>query len=155
MLPRTQSVVSDGCHIAYQVLGEGPDLLFVPGLVSHLDLQWSDPWFAGALQRLPAFSRLIIFDQRGVGLSDPAPGVPRLEQRVDDMRAVLDAVGSERATLLGHCNGGPASLLFTATFPERVSALAVCSSFAKGRPDPEHPGALSEATIELAREATL
>jgi class 3 adenylate cyclase len=153
VLPRTQFVEWDGCSIAYQVFGEGPDLLFAPGLVSHLDLQWSDPWFARALLRLASFSRLIIFDQRGIGLSDPAGGVPRLQHRVDDMRAVLDAVGSERAAIVGHCNGGPASLLFAATHPERVSSLVVCSSFAKGQPDDSHPGALSAETYELARDA--
>jgi class 3 adenylate cyclase len=153
VLPQTQFVESDGHFIAYQVIGDGPDVLFVPGLVSHLDLQWSDPWFASALRRLASFSRLIIFDHRGIGLSDPAKGVPRLQQRVDDMRAVLDAVGSSHAALLGHCNGGPASLLFSVTHPERVSSLVICSSFAKGRPDAAHPGALSAQTLERARDA--
>jgi class 3 adenylate cyclase len=153
VLPKTQVVDSDGSGIAYQVIGDGPDLLFVPGFLSHLDLQWSDPWFGRALHRLASFSRLIIFDQRGVGLSDPAPGVPGLEQRVDDIRAVLDAVGSERAALLGHCNGGPASLLFAATHPDRVSSLVICSSFAKGQPDSEHPGALSPEAYERAMQA--
>ena len=128
LLPPTRHVDSDGCSIAYQVLGEGPDVLFVPGLVSHLDLHWSDPWFADALRRLASFSRLIIFDHRGVGLSDPSPGVTRLEQRVGDMRAVLDAVESDQATLLGHCNGGPASLLFAATYPDRVRSMAMAGS---------------------------
>lgn len=153
MLPRTQVVESAGCCIAYQVIGDGPDLLFVPGLVSHLDLQWSDPSFAAALRRLASFSRLIIFDHRGVGLSDPVPGIPRLQERVDDMTAVLDAVGSERATLLGHCNGGPASVLFATTYPARVTSLVLCASFAKGRPDAAHPGALPSDAFERAREA--
>jgi class 3 adenylate cyclase/pimeloyl-ACP methyl ester carboxylesterase len=152
VLPRTQVVESAGHCIAYQVIGDGPDLLFVPGLVSHLDLQWSDPSFASALRRLASFSRLIIFDHRGVGLSDPVPGVPRLEERVDDMTAVMDAVGSESAALLGHCNGGPASVLFAATHPMRVSSMVLCASFAKGRPDAEHPGALPSGAIERAKE---
>jgi class 3 adenylate cyclase/pimeloyl-ACP methyl ester carboxylesterase len=152
VLPRTQVVESAGCSIAYQVIGDGPDLLFVPGLVSHLDLQWSDPWFAGALRRLASFSRLIIFDHRGVGLSDPVLGIPRLQERVDDMRAVLDAVGSERATLLGHCNGGPASVVFAATYPKRVSSMVLCASFAKGRPDAAHPGALPSEALARAKD---
>lgn len=152
MLPRTQVVESGGCSIAYQVVGHGPDLLFVPGLVSHLDLQWSDPVFADALRRLSSFSRLIIFDHRGVGLSDRLPGVPRLQERVDDMAAVLDAVGSERAAVLGHCNGGPPSVLFAAAYPSRVSSMVLCATFAKGRPDAEHSGALPPQAFARASD---
>jgi class 3 adenylate cyclase/pimeloyl-ACP methyl ester carboxylesterase len=153
VLPRTQVVESAGCSIAYQVMGDGPDLLFVPGLVTHLDLQWSDPVFADALRRLASFSRLIIFDHRGVGLSDRLPGVPRLQERVDDMAAVLDAAGSECAALLGHCNGGPPSVLFAAAHPSRVSSMVLCATFAKGRPDAGHPGALPPETLARAMDA--
>jgi class 3 adenylate cyclase len=153
VLPRTHLIESAGCSIAYQVIGDGPDLLFVPGLVTHLDLQWSDPAFADALRRLASFSRLIIFDHRGVGLSDRVPGVPRLQERVDDMTAVLDAVGSKRAALLGHCNGGPASVLFAAEQPSRVSSIVLCATFAKGRPDAGHPGALPPQALTRAMDA--
>lgn len=154
MQPQTHYTQSGDCSIAYQVIGDGPmDLVFVPGVVSHLDLQWTDPGFSHALRRLASFSRLIIFDNRGAGLSDRPLSVPRLEQRVDDMRAVMQAASVTRAAVIGHCNGGPTSLLFTAMHPERVSALVVCSSFAKGAPDDEHPGALSEEDYERALRA--
>ena len=119
---------ADGVHIAYQVVGEGPvDMVFVMGWVTNIEVMWDDPGFARFLDRLATFSRLILFDKRGVGLSDRVPEerLPDLETRMDDVRAVMDAVGSERAVIFGVSEGGPMSMLFAATYPERAIALAL------------------------------
>jgi pimeloyl-ACP methyl ester carboxylesterase len=130
--PKTSYARNGDVNIAYQVVGEGPfDLVFVPGFISHLDLWWSFPETAAFLRRLASFSRLILFDKRGTGLSDPVPGVPTLEERMEDLHAVLDAVGSERAALLGVSEGGPMSILFAATYPERTTAMVIYGSTAK------------------------
>ncbi len=124
--PKTSYAQNGDVHIAYQVLGEGPiDLVVVPGAFSHLDLGWTLPELAAFYERLASFSRLILFDKRGTGLSDPVPGPPTLEQRMEDLHAVLDAVGSERAALFGLSEGGPMSILFAATYPERTTAMAL------------------------------
>ena len=138
--PKTQYAKSGDLHIAYQVMGTGPlDLVFVPGFVSHLEYQWEHPESARFLERLSSFSRLIRFDKRGTGLSDRVGGIPTLEQRMDDVRAVMDAVGSERAALFGISEGGPMSLLFAATYPERTSALVLYGSYARRAWAPDHP----------------
>ncbi len=130
--PQTRYAKSGNVSIAYQVVGDGPlDLIFVMGWVSNLDYFWEEPRFAQFLRRLASFSRLILFDKRGTGLSDRAVGMPTLEQRMDDVRAVLDAVGSERAALLGISEGGAMSVLFAATYPERTSALVLLGCFAR------------------------
>jgi class 3 adenylate cyclase len=124
--------------IAYQVVGDrGPDLIIVPGFVSHLDLQWTDPGFSRFLERLAQFTRLILYDKPGTGLSDPIPHVPTLEERIADIRVVLDAVGSDRTALLGFSEGGPVCTLFAATWPERTSALLLYGTYACGRPSEE------------------
>ena len=126
--PETKYAKSGEYHIAYQVVGDGPvDLVYVPGWVSHLDLYWEEPSIAHFLRRLASFSRLIVFDKRGIGLSDPVPAsaMPTLEERMDDVRAVLDAAGSERAAVLAQGYGGPIAMLFAATHPERVAALVL------------------------------
>ena len=116
--------------IAYRVFGDGPvDLLMVPGLISHLDLQWTLPEIAAMYRRLGSFSRFITFDKPGTGVSDPIPHVATLEERMEDVHAVLDAAGSERAALFGISEGGPMSLLFAATYPERVSTLALYGTY--------------------------
>lgn len=127
------TAVSDGApEIAYQVVGEGPfDLVLVPGFVSHLDLQWTDPGFARFLRRLASFSRLIVFDKRGCGMSDPATTMPSPQERLDDLRAVMDAAGSRRAALFGTSEGGGACLLFAAAHPERTTALVTFGAFAR------------------------
>src|SRR5919206_2677324 len=110
MTPETRYARSGDVHIAYQVVGEGPlDLVFAPGWVTHVELSWDDPLEAAWRRRLASFARLIVFDKRGTGLSDrvPVDEVPILEERMDDVRAVMDAVGSERAALLGVSEGGP------------------------------------------------
>ena len=129
--PETRYARSGETRIAYQIVGNGPlDLVFVPGFISNLDLMWETA-YAHFFTRLAAFSRLILFDKRGTGLSDRMAGIANLEERIDDVRAVMDAVGSERAALFGVSEGGPMSLLFAATYPERVRALALYGSYAR------------------------
>jgi pimeloyl-ACP methyl ester carboxylesterase len=138
MSPETRYAKSGEINIAYQVVGNGPlDLVFVPGFISHLDLQWADPRIARFLEKLASFSRLILFDRRGTGLSDPVAAPAPLEDRVDDVRAVMDAAGSECAALFGLSEGGAMSVLFAATYPERTRALILCGTFATGTLDPD------------------
>ncbi|HYJ45324.1 MAG TPA: adenylate/guanylate cyclase domain-containing protein, partial [Pyrinomonadaceae bacterium] len=121
-------------NIAYQVVGDAPlDLVFVMGWVSHLEYFWREPHFARFLLRLASFSRLILFDKRGTGLSDRVPinELPTLEQRMDDVRAVMDAVGSDRAALCGVSEGGPMCSLFAATYPEKTLALVMIGTYSK------------------------
>jgi class 3 adenylate cyclase len=142
--PRTHYARSGELNIAYQVVGDGPfDLVYVPGWVSNLDLMWDEPSYAGLLERLASFSRLILFDKRGTGLSDPVPfeQLPTLEQRMDDVRAVMDASGSDRAALLGHSEGGNMCILFSATYPHRASALALVGCYAKRARSEDYPWA--------------
>ncbi len=140
--PRTQYTLSGDTSIAYQVLGDGPiDLVFVMGWVSHLDWFWEEPSFAQFLARLASFSRLILFDKRGTGLSDRVTELPSLEQRMDDVRAVMEAVGSTRAALLGISEGGPMCTLFAATYPDKTLALVMIGSYARRIWAPEYPWA--------------
>jgi pimeloyl-ACP methyl ester carboxylesterase len=145
MQPETQYARSGDVNIAYQTVGEGPrGLVYVPGWVSNVELMWEEPAFARFLERLASFSRLILFDKRGTGLSDRVSNdeLPTLEQRMDDVRAVLEAVGSERAALFGHSEGGNMCALFAATYPERTTALITLGCFAKRRdPDDDYPWA--------------
>ena len=134
MTPETRYARSGDVHIAYQVIGDGPvDLVFVPGWITHVELAWDDPLEAAFFRRLASFARLIFFDKRGTGLSDrvPVDQLPILEERMDDVRAVMDAVGSERAALMGVSEGGAMSALFAATYPERTAALILYGSFAR------------------------
>jgi class 3 adenylate cyclase/alpha-beta hydrolase superfamily lysophospholipase len=124
----TRYAMSGDVHIAYQVVGDGPfDLVFVPGFVTHMDLQWKLPGFESFLLGLGSFSRLIRFDKRGTGMSDPVARAPSLETRMDDVRAVMDAVGSRRAAFYGLSEGAAMSILFAATYPERTAALVLRS----------------------------
>jgi pimeloyl-ACP methyl ester carboxylesterase len=123
---------SGALNIAYQVTGGGPrDLVLIPGFVSHLELDWAEPRHAHFLERLGSFARLIRFDKRGTGLSDRPGGLPDFETRMDDVRAVMDAVGSERAVLFGYSEGGPMAILFAATYPERTAALVLYGTYAR------------------------
>jgi pimeloyl-ACP methyl ester carboxylesterase/class 3 adenylate cyclase len=156
MPPQTHYARSGDVNIAYQVVGDGPlDLVFVPGFISHLDLQWADPRIARFLEKLASFSRLILFDKRGTGLSDPVAAPAPLEERMDDVRAVMDAASSERAALFGLSEGGPMSVLFAATYPERTRALVLCGTFPTGIPDPDDnpSGQRWVDTIQSARAA--
>ena len=140
--PETMYARSGDVNIAYQVIGDAPlDLVFVMGWVSHLEYFWQEPTFARFLLRLASFSRLILFDKRGTGLSDHVPinQLPTLEQRMDDVRAVMDAVGSERAALCGVSEGGPMCSLFAATYPEKTLALVMIGTYAKRIRDAEYP----------------
>ncbi|MGH9160344.1 MAG: alpha/beta fold hydrolase, partial [Vicinamibacteraceae bacterium] len=140
---------SGDVNVAYQVLGSGPlDLVFVMGWVSHLEYYWREPSFARFLQRLAGCSRLILFDKRGTGLSDPVMHMPTLEQRMDDVRAVMDAVGSERAVLLGVSEGGPLCSLFAATYPNRTEALVMIGTYARRLRAPDYPWAPTDEQRE-------
>jgi pimeloyl-ACP methyl ester carboxylesterase len=124
--PETRYARSGELRIAYQVVGSGSlDLVFVPGFVSNLDLWWEEPTWSKFFSRLAAFSRLILFDKRGTGLSDRMANIANLEDRMDDVRAVMDAAHCERAALFGISEGGSMSLLFAATYPERTRALVL------------------------------
>jgi len=140
MPPTTRYAKSDDVHIAYQVLGDGPtDLLFVPGFVSNVEATWQSPESSAFFERLASFCRLILFDKRGTGMSDRGSQIFTLEQRMHDVQAVLDEVGSKRAAVFGVSEGGPMSLLFAATYPERTSALVVYGSYAKRSWAPDYP----------------
>src|SRR6476646_4251617 len=147
--PRTRYALSGDAHIAYQVFGEGDlDLVFVPGFVSNIEHYWEMPQVPDVLERLGSFARVVIFDKRGTGLSDPVAGPPPLEQRMDDMQAVMDAVGLERASLFGISEGGPASVLFAATYPERTSSLVLYGSTPRFRTDSDISWGATDEEIE-------
>jgi pimeloyl-ACP methyl ester carboxylesterase len=134
MVPEIRYAKSGNVHIAYQITGDGPvDLVFVHGWISHIEHLWEEPSLARFLSRLASFSRLILLDKRGTGLSDPVPldKLPTLEERMDDLRAVMDAAGSERAALLGTSEAGALNLLFSATHPDRTAALILLNSYAR------------------------
>jgi len=145
----TRYAKSDGVSIAYQVVGEGPtDLILVPGFVSHVEVAWEEPRLAHFLGRLAAFSRLIVFDKRGTGMSDPVDSVPSMDQRMDDIRAVMDAAGSRRGTLFGISEGGTLSLLFARAHPERTQALILYGSWARRLAAPDYPYGPSAEQLE-------
>jgi pimeloyl-ACP methyl ester carboxylesterase len=145
-IPATHYVKSDDVHIAYQVIGDGPrDLLFVPGFVSNVEALWQSPARAAFFRRLATFARVIMFDKRGTGMSDRGSQIFTLEQRMHDVQAVLDQVGSRRATLFGVSEGGPMSLLYAATYPERTSALVLCGTYARRSWAPNHTFAWTDA----------
>jgi class 3 adenylate cyclase/esterase/lipase len=132
MLPTTRYAKSGDVHIAYQVFGNGPvDLVYVPGFVSHLENLWEQPDLARWLLRLARFARVIMFDKRGTGLSDRMGELPSFDQRMDDLRAVMDAAGIECAAMLGLSEGGPLAMLFAATYPDRCRALVLYGTFAR------------------------
>jgi class 3 adenylate cyclase len=149
-VPQTKYAKSGDVNIAYQVVGEGDmDVVWVPGWISHLELAWDGSAYARFLHRLASFSRLILFDKRGTGLSDRVSvgNLPTLEQRMDDIRAVMDAVGSERAVLFGASEGGPMSALFAATYPARTRALIMYGAYARWYADPpDYPWGMDRET---------
>jgi class 3 adenylate cyclase len=131
--PQTRYAKGPEGNIAYQVVGDGPmDLVVVPGWLSHVDMMWSDPGWPTFVGELASFARVILYDKRGTGLSDPVDGVPTLESRADDLRSVLDAAGCDRVALLGYSEGGPISVLFAATYPHKIQALVLLGTFASG-----------------------
>jgi DNA-binding SARP family transcriptional activator/pimeloyl-ACP methyl ester carboxylesterase/class 3 adenylate cyclase len=149
--PPVRYARSGDLNIAYQVTGDGPiDLVLVSGFVSHLEKDWEEPRHARFLERLGSLARLIRFDKRGTGLSDRPPDVPDLESRMDDVRAVMDAAGSQRAVLFGYSEGAPMAILFAATYPDRAKGLALYGAYAKRvDPDDDYPW----ATTREARAA--
>ncbi len=143
--PVTRYARSGDVSIAYQVVGEGPfDVVYVPPFVSHVELAWQVPGIAAFNRRLASLCRLIRFDKRGTGMSDRVSGAPTLETRMDDVRAVMDAVGSERAALIGVSEGGPMSVLFAATYPARTWALVLYGTYARARWAPDYPWGITE-----------
>jgi class 3 adenylate cyclase len=149
MRPETHYARSGDVNIAYQVFGSGPpDLVYIPGYVSHIEYAWEHPRFARQLERLAGFSRVLFFDKRGTGMSDRVP-VPTLEERMDDVRAVMDATGSERAFLYGISEGGPMALLFAATYPERTAGIVLYGTFARWLWAPDYPEGMRYEADEL------
>lgn len=145
----TRYALSGDVHLAYQVTGEGPfDLVFVPGFVTHMELQWKLPGFGNFLNELGSVARLIRFDKRGTGMSDPVNGAPSLETRMDDVRAVMDAAGSQRAAFYGLSEGAAMSVLFAATYPGRVAALVVRSCSPRTMWAPDFPWGRSEEAYQ-------
>lgn len=153
MPPQTRYARSGEVGIAYQVVGEGElDLVVAFPFLSHLDLMWEMPPIAHFLERLAGFARVLVFDRRGVGLSDPVAGAPTLEERMDDVRAVMDAAGSERAALLGMSEGATMCMLFAATYPERTSALVLWGAMARSTAAPGYPWPPERAAVIEAQE---
>jgi pimeloyl-ACP methyl ester carboxylesterase len=152
----TRYARSGDVHIAYQVTGDGPfDLVFVPGFVTHMEWQWRLPGFGDFLRQLGSIARLIRFDKRGTGMSDPVSGAPSLETRMDDVRAVMDAAGSRRAAFYGLSEGAAMSILFAATYPERVAALVVRSCSPRTMWAPDFPWGRSAEAYEHEMEQAL
>jgi DNA-binding SARP family transcriptional activator/pimeloyl-ACP methyl ester carboxylesterase len=152
-IPETRYAVSGSLHIAYQVTGAGEqDIVFVPGLISHLDLWWEEPVTARFFRRLASLGRMILFDKRDTGLSDRAPGDTPLEDQMIDLRAVLDACGSRRAVLFGYSEGAPMSMLFAATHPERVAGLILGSAAARWKAAADYPCGRESAAMFTAFE---
>jgi class 3 adenylate cyclase len=149
-IPETQYARSGDVHIAYQVTGDGPfDIVTSPGWISHLEHQWEHPLLAHFLSRPASYARVLMFDKRGTGLSDRTAGVPTLEECMDDIRAVMDAEGSERAALIGHYDSGAHSAMFAATYPERTSALIIVGGYTKGARDETYPSGPDPAVTDL------
>ena len=148
--PKTRYARSGNVNIAYQTAGKGPiDLVYVPGWVSNIETAWEDPHVSRFLERLASFSRLILFDKRGTGLSDrvSTSELPTLEQRMDDVRVVMDAADSQRAALFGASEGAVMCALFAATYPERTAALVLYGSYAKGTATSDYPHGLAEQEV--------
>jgi pimeloyl-ACP methyl ester carboxylesterase/class 3 adenylate cyclase len=154
MRPETRyTKTADAVHIAYQVVGDGPiDMVFVIGWTTNVDAVWEEPSLAKYLAQLASISRLIVFDKRGVGLSDRVPDadLPTLETRMDDVRAVMEAAGSERAVILGVSEGGPLSLLFAATYPERTIGLILFGTMARFAWAPDFPWGMTDQDLRAA-----
>ncbi len=158
-VPETRYARSGDVSIAYQVTGDGPfDVVLVRGFVSHVELTWQVPGMAEFMRELAGFCRLVRFDKRGTGMSDRVSGAPSLEVRMDDVRAVMDAAGSERAALVGVSEGGPMSLLFAATYPQRAWALVLAGAAARFTWAPDYPWGITheeyERRIEHAERVT-
>jgi class 3 adenylate cyclase len=151
--PETNYARSGNVSIAYQVVGEGPlDLVWIPSQAHHVEFNWENPSMARFLSRLASISRLLVFDKRGTGMSDRVAGTATLEERMDDIRAVMDAAGSERAMISGLGDGGPLAALFAATYPERTAALVLVNSTPRFVRSPEFPWLHTRAEMERSIE---
>jgi class 3 adenylate cyclase len=157
--PETKYAHSGDFSIAYQVIGDGPlDLVHIPGLLSHVDLAWENPKYRRFMERLSAFARVLVYDKRGCGLSDPVSEPPSVEERIDDTRAVMDAAGIERAAVFGCSEGASLAAFFAAAHPDRVSHTILYGSFARITPDPpDYPWSVlgakdADSIIEMFRE---
>lgn len=149
MQPKTQYAKSGDVHIAYQVFGDGPrDVIMVPGWSSQIEIWWENSAIVRSFERMASYSRVVTFDKRGTGLSDRSTQLPILEEHLDDVRAVMDAVDSERAALLGWAEGGAISAMFAATYPERATALVLYGSFARATIAPDYPWGFTPEGIE-------
>ena len=154
--PETRYALSGDVHIAYQVVGDGsPDLVFIPSLTHHVELVWENPPQARFFGRLASIGRLLLFDKRGTGMSDRVVGTPPLEVRMDDIRAIMDAAGSERAVLCGLGDGGPLCALFAATYPERTTALVLINTAPRYVRSPELPWLPTRAEREREIDGAL
>ena len=155
--PETRYAKGPEGNIAYQVVGDAPiDLVVVPGWFSHVDMLWGDPGWVTFVGELASFARVILYDKRGTGLSDPVDGAPTMESRIDDLRAVLDAAGSDRAALFGFSEGGPISVLFAASYPQRVRALVLYGTYASwSREDDGSPGRAKQIELMARIRATI
>ena len=153
MTPQIRYTQSGDVNIAYQIVGSGPvDLVVVPGWISNLEVYWEEPNWVRFTERLASFARVILFDKRGTGLSDRVSGLPTLEVRMDDLRAVMDAVGSDKAALFGWSEGGPMCALFAATFPQRTTALIMAGSYARRMWAPDYPSGMNPTQVDARTE---
>src|SRR5712692_7184131 len=149
MRPDTRYAKCGNVSIAFQVIGEGPiDLVLFPGFISHVEVAWEQPELAHFLTSLASFSRLIVFDKRGTGMSDPYPSAPTMEERMDDIRAVMDAAGSSRAAVMGVSEGGTLSMLFSHLHRDRVQALILYGSWARRLAAPDYPWGVDPEKLE-------
>lgn len=149
MVPPVQYARNGSVHIAYQMVGDGPvDILMIPGWTSHLTVEWEEPTFVRFMERLTSFARCVRFDKRGTGLSDRPPGVPTLEERMEDAHVVMDAAGLERAAVFGWSEGGPMAILFAATYPQRTTALVLYGTRARFARAPDYPWGTAPEEME-------
>ncbi|CAN5736630.1 hypothetical protein BH20ACT23_BH20ACT23_16540 [soil metagenome] len=151
MRPETRYAKSSKGHVAYQIFGDGPrDLLFVTNWCTNLDAMWEEPSLAYFFHRLSRFGRVICFDRRGTGVSDPVPlgSLPTLEEWMDDARTVLDAAGSDQTAIIGDTEGGPMAMLLAATLPDRALALVLVNTFARWQRAPDYPIGMPKPTVE-------
>ncbi|HEX7254834.1 MAG TPA: alpha/beta fold hydrolase, partial [Gaiellaceae bacterium] len=150
--PETRyTTAPDGGYVAYQIFGSGPaNLVFIPNWMTNVDAMWEEPTMAAYFDRLARFARVICFDKRGTGVSDPVPlaALPRVDEWMDDVSTVMDAAGVEQAALLGDTEGGPMAMMFAATHPERVPALVLANCFARWRRAEDYPIGMPDATAE-------
>jgi class 3 adenylate cyclase/pimeloyl-ACP methyl ester carboxylesterase len=148
--PQTSYALSDAGYVAYQSFGDGPNpVLFVPSWLQNLDVMWDEPTLARYLGRLASFAKVVAFDKRGTGVSDPVAlhALPTIEQWMDDAKVALDAAGIDRTALIGDTEGGPIAAMFAATYPERVTALVLVNTFARWRRDHDYPIGMPDETV--------